>query len=365
MSAPTFSEGNRLVSRRQIAAGLVVLCALVGLVGVHDSFSGTRAALSTADTTLLAVIVGSMVGALLLRGLALWVLLDVLGHRTPAGRVLPLYVATVAVSTVVPGGQAGGAPINGYLISRSSEAEYEDGIAAIVSTTALSNLVVGLSGLLGVGYLLVTATGGENITTLALFGVALFALAALGVAGLWRVRDGVKAAAVTTITTVGRVAAVVPGVSKPERDDVAPTVDRFGASVSRIRNGSVRQFVILVGLLGVAHGLTVVALWLSFVAIGESVSIGIITAVIPAGLAAAIVPSPGGFGGVEVALIGLLASGTSAAVPVASAATLIYQAAMVGPALLVGGSVLVVILSTGRLPDVPGRSGEYHERNGE
>jgi uncharacterized protein (TIRG00374 family) len=343
-----------------VAVGLVVIFALVWLVGVHDSAGRIGAALSEADTTLLAVIVGSMVGVLLLRGLALWVLLGVIGHRTPVGRVLYVYLATVAVSTVVPGGRAGGAPINGYLISQSAGAEYEDGVAATLSNTALSNVVIGIFGLLGVMYLLVTAAGHSSITSLALSGVALISIVALCAVGLWHVRHRVGDVAVTTIATVGRVATILPGASKPDPDDIATSVERFGVAVNRIRNGTVRQFVLLVGLLGIAHGLTIVALWLSFVAVGEPISIGVITAVIPAGLAAAVVPTPGGFGSVELALVGLLASGTSAALPIAGVATVIYQVALIGPALLLGGGGLAVMLSTGQLRDVP----QFENRHG-
>ena len=354
MSVPAAISGTRKrVLQRAVVAALIPLV-LVGILGVQGGLEEVGTALSGADVAVFAVVVGAALCVLLLRGLALRVLLEILGHRPPVGRILPVYVATVAVSTLVPGGQAGGAPINGYLVSRPSDAEYEDGVAAVVGISVLSNLVVGLSGVFGAGYLLLAADSGTGITTLALLGVALFCVAGLAIAGLWRVRDRVASATVSIITRLGRWAAVVPGVSKPGREAVSRHVGRFRSSLDRLRGATTRQVVALAALLGIAHCLTVVALWLSLAAVGTSVSIGVVVAVIPAGVVAAAVPTPGGFGSIEVALVGLLTAGTSAAASTATAATMIYQVAMVGPAVLVGGSVLAVMLSMGILGDAPG-----------
>jgi uncharacterized protein (TIRG00374 family) len=354
MSVPAAISGTRKRVLWRAVAGAVIPVALVGVLSVRGSLGGVETALSGADVTVFAVVVGAALCVLLLRGLALRVLLEVLGHRPPVGRILPVYVATVAVSTLVPGGQAGGAPINGYLVSRPSGADYEDGIAAVVGLSILSNLVVGLSGVVGATYLLLAADSGNSITTLVLLGVALFCVAGLAVAGLWHVRDRVESATVTILTRLCRGAGFVPGVSNPGRDTVARRVSRFRNALHRIRGATTRQFVALVGLLGVAHCLTIVALWLSLVAVGTSVPISVVVAVIPAGVVAAVVPTPGGFGSIEVALVGLLTAGTSAAASTATAATMIYQVAMIGPALLAGGSVLAVMLSMGLLRDVSG-----------
>jgi len=347
MSVLLSEEDRRVRSPKRIAAVLVGGAALVGLASTQVSLGELRAALGGVDTRILAVIVGTAVAVLLLRGFALWVLLDVLGHRTPPGRALSAYVATVAVSTVVPGGQAGGAPINGYLVSQSSGADYEDGIAAVVGIAVLSNAAIVLFGLLGAGYLLATATGQGGAVTLALVGTALFGLAALALVGIWRARDRACALAAAAVTSAGRVAVAIPGLSPPEPDAVDRRVSRLGDAVARLRAGTPRQFAMLAVLVGLAHALTIAALWISFAAVGASVSIGVVMAVVPAGVATAIVPTPGGFGSIEVALVGLLAAGTNTSVPMASAAVLVYQSATTAPALLVGGTILAVMLSMG------------------
>lgn len=347
MSVLARDEDDRVRSPTRVAVVLVGAAALVGLASTHISFEAFQAALAGVQTGVLAIVAGVAMAVLVLRGLALWVVLDVIGCRTPPGRALSAYAATVAVSAVVPGGQAGGAPINGYLVSESAGADYENGITAVVAIAALSNAAIAMFGLLGAGYLLATGAGSDGVITLAVLGVLLFGVVALALVGVCHVRDRARALAASVITAAGRAAVAIPGLSPPARDAVDHRVARLGAAAGRLREGTPRQFVFLAVLLGLAHALTVVALWISFAAVGEPVSVGVILAVIPAGVATAIIPTPGGFGSIEVALVGLLAAGTNASVPIASAAVLVYQAATTGPALFVGACILAVMLSVG------------------
>jgi uncharacterized protein (TIRG00374 family) len=342
---PELSLDRRRVGRRGLGALAALATLAVAVAHVGGPFGR---ALGRADPGAVALVVGIAVAVLVLRGLALRVLLGVLGYRAPVGRVLGAYAATAVVSTLVPGGQAGGAPLNGLLVARSSAADYEDGVAAVVTISALANLVVGAFGLLGVAYLLVTASGGD-VTLLAGVGTALFALAVLGLAGLWRVRRRATAVSVAALATLAGALRVVPRATPPDRATVETRVRRFAAALARLRDGSTREVVALVGLLALAHALTVVALWLSFLAVGHPVSVGVLLAVIPAAVAAAVVPTPGGLGGVDVALVALLASGTSAVAPVAGAAVLVYRTATSGPALVGGGAVVVAMCSLGLL----------------
>jgi uncharacterized protein (TIRG00374 family) len=331
----------------RVVAMLVGSAALVGLASTQVSVGELTTALAGVDTHVLWLVAGTGLAVLFLRGLALWVVLAVLGHRPPPGRVVSVYAATVAVSTVVPGGQAGGAPINGYLVSQSSDVDYEDGITAVGAVATLNNAAILFFGLLGAGYLLATATGQDGGLTIAVIGIALIGLSALALIGVWSVRRQVEAVVASVLVTVGRVAVVIPRLSPPEREAIERRVSRLGDAVARLSDGTARQFAMLAVMAALAHALTIVALWTSFAAVGVSVSIGVIMTVIPAGVATAVVPTPGGFGSIEIALVGLLATGTTASVPIASTAVLVYQSATTAPALVVGGSVLAVMVLVG------------------
>ena len=333
-------------SLKRVAAVLLGAAPVVGMA-TYLGVDAVWTALAGVDAEVLAAVAGTAVVILVLRGVALWTVLDVLGYRTPVTRALSAYAATVAVSAVVPGGQAGGAPVNGYLVSQTGEADYEDGIAAVVCVAALSNAAVALFGLLGVGYLLATTTGRRGVLALAVLATVLFGVAAIALAGLWRMRDLAVALVTAAVASAGRAAVVIPGVSPPERDTIEAAVSRFGDALERLRGVTPRQAAVLAVSMGSAHALTVLALWVSFAAVGEPVSVGVILAAIPAGVATAVVPTPGGFGSIEVALVGLLAAGTSASLQTTSAAVLVYQTTTTGFMLLVGCGVLAVMLTVG------------------
>lgn len=333
---------------RRVVAVVATLAAAVGAVAfVGPDAVGT--VLADADAATVGLVAAAAVAVLVARGLALRVLLDVLGHEAPVARILGAYVATTVVNTVVPGGQAGGAPVNGLLVARSADADYEDGVAAVVAVGALTNALVGAFGVFGVGYLLATA-GRADVAGLAAVGVGLFALAATGAVVIWRVRDRVTERAVALAAQLAAALEVVPRLTPPDRSAIAGRLDRFRSALARLRGGSPRQLAALVGLLAVAHALTVVALWLSFRAVGEPVAVGVLLAVIPAAVAAAVVPAPGA-SGVDAALVGLLAAGTSAVAPVAAGAVLVYRVATSGPALVAGATAVAVMTSLGWLRD--------------
>lgn len=352
MGVPVTIDGTRGKVLRQATAATVIPLVLVVALRVTGSLEKVGRALSDTDVGVFVVVVGAALCVLLLRGLTLRVLLGIIGHRPSVGRILPVYAATVAVSTLLPGGQATGAPINGYLVSRPTDAEYEDCIAAVVGLSALSNLVVGLSSVFGTGYLLLAANPEDGVAILTILAVGLFCVATLAAVGLWYARDRLGSLTVSLITRLGGTVAFLPGVPEPERDAVSRRVRRFRDALERGRDATTGQVLALLGLLGTAHFLTVVALWLSLAAVGTSVPIGVVVAVIPVGVVAAAVPMPGGFGSIEVALVGLLTAGTSAAASTATAAIVIYQVAMTGPALFAGGTVLITMLSEGLLGGV-------------
>jgi len=346
MAVPVLDRAVNARSLKRVAAVLLGTAALAG-IATYLGVDAVWTAIAGVDASVLAAVIGTAVVILVLRGVALWTVLDVLGYRTPVTRALSAYAATVAVSAVVPGGQAGGAPVNGYLVSQTGEADYEDGIAAVVCVAALSNAAVALFGLLGVGYLLATTTGRRGVLALAVLATVLFGVAAIALAGLWRMRDLAVALVTAAVASAGRAAVVIPGVSPPERDTIEAAVSRFGDALERLRGVTPRQAAVLAVSMGSAHALTVLALWVSFAAVGEPVSVGVILAAIPAGVATAVVPTPGGFGSIEVALVGLLAAGTSASLQTTSAAVLVYQTTTTGFMLLVGCGVLAVMLTVG------------------
>jgi uncharacterized protein (TIRG00374 family) len=341
MSTDTQSSRTGLLTVRR--GVWVIGTLLVGVLFVHGIGVGRfQSAILAADTETVAAVVGVALLVLVLRGVALGVLLDVLGHPVPTHRIVSVYAVTTVVSTVVPGGRTGGAPVNGHVVARAADADYEDGVVAVVIASLLTNLVIGAFGLCGVVYLFVTSPGG-TVTQVATVAIGLFGLAVLAAVGLWRIRGGVYSKTVAGVVRITRVAGRVPYVPSPGREAVERRASALADAVARLQEGSHRQVAVVGTLFAVAHGLTVLALWLSFLAVDQAVAPGVLVAVIPVAVVTAVVPTPGGFGGVDVALVGLLTAGTAAIAPVAGAAVLVYRTATAGPALLVGAPVILAM----------------------
>ncbi len=303
-----------------------------------------RSAVLAADVGTVAVVVGVALLVLVLRGVALGVLLDVLGYSVPTHRIVSVYAVTTAISTVVPGGQAGGAPVNGHVVARAADADYEDGVAAVVVASLLSNLAVVAFGLCGAVYHVATAPGGTGVGAIAL---GLIGAVAVGTAGLWRARGRVYSRIVAVAVRLARIAGRLPRVPSPDPEAVRCRSGDLVDAVGRLREGTPRQVGIVGGLFAVAHVLTVLALGLSLTAVDLTVPAGVLLAVIPVAVVGAAVPVPGGVGGVDVALVGLLSAGTAATAPVAGAAVAVYRTASSGPALLIGGPLILAMTVLG------------------
>lgn len=115
--------------------------------------------------------------------------------------------------------------------------------------------------------------------------------------------------------------------------------------------GHRRRLAACLGLSALAWGSFVVALWLSLSAVGHPIPLGLATFVLPVGMLALVVHLPGGVGGVEAALIGLLV--TVGAVPVAgaTAGVLLYRAITFWAPLVFGGVVTVAFAIDEPSPD--------------
>lgn len=321
---------------------LAILLTAFVVIGVEEVVG----LLAEADTVVVAAVVVAAFFVLVARGVALWIVLHALGRPVSILRALGIYFATAFVSAVAPSGQAGGAPINGLVVARSADTEYEVGVAAVLSVGALANLMVVLYGLVGVAYLVAVTSVRRSVVVLAVVGIGVVVGSLFGIYTAWRYRESVVVATTSVLVSLSRaIGRVLPRVSPPEREAIERRVRRFGRTFYRLSHGTRGQLAAMVALMALAHGLSVVALWLSFVAFGYSISIGVVLAVIPAAVLAAVAPLPGGLGGVEVALVTLLTATTGVTAAVAGAAVVVYRAAAYWPRFLVGGVVAAALVS--------------------
>ena len=346
----TPSEGRNSKAARPTRRSLAWLLAsfvAVGLTLYLVGFEGVLRTLATTDTRTLLVLTLLTGGAVITRGIALRLLFAIVGCPVSVGRAVALYIGTTFLNNVTPSGQAGGIPASGLLIARAGDAPYEVGVAIVLTLNVLSNLVMLVFGVFGVGYILM-ALPGAGLGTVAVATVGLLLLVIAGIVALFRYRRLVTALAVTTMTVAAdAVGRHLDRWSPPDRAAIEDRIDRFWASLERVGDATLRQAVAVAALLGTAHVMNIGALWFVLRSFDGPVAFAILLAVVPTAVVAAIVPVPTGASGVSIALVGLLITTTAVAGPTAGAAVVLYRSITHWFRTLVGGIVTAVLLGMG------------------
>jgi uncharacterized protein (TIRG00374 family) len=324
---------------RTLAALLGFLASAV-LVGGLLAVSGVDrigTALAGAEPGLFGVVILFGLAQIGCWGLSLRVVLGALDTHVSRRRGVVLYGVAMFANNVTPFGQAGGEPVTAYLINRVTETRYETSFAAIATVDA-GHVVTSLA-LAVVGSVLsldvVVASGRLVALARLTLGGLLVAVAVVGL-GL-RYRERVSHL-VTSVAAVGvpwddRDADSVLGrVARELRTRLAGFVDDLR------RVGSDRRALALaLGYSGAGWLCEVGALWMAIGAVGAGVPATVLLVVVPVGRLAGFAPLPGGFGSIEVALVGLLVATTPLDAGTATAAVLLQRVGTYWLPTVVGG----------------------------
>jgi len=333
-------DGDRLTTLLGFAGALVVLAALLWLVGIDR----VLAVLSRADPSVVAAVLGVAVVWLTAWGMSLRAVLGALGAVVSRPRAVLVLAAAIFSNNVTPFGQAGGEPLTALLISRATDSEYETGLAAIASVDALHfvpSVVLAIGGLAVFG--LEIAQLGRNLLLAAAAMGALAVAIPVSVYAGWRYRYELEAAVVRAFTPLFRgIGRVVPGRSPPEPAAIERRIERFFAAIDRVAGN--RRTLAAALVFSLAGWLALVtSLWLSLYALGTGVAVSAVLVAVPAAKIAGITPLPGGLGGVEAALVGLLVSTTGIDPATASAAVVVHRGATYWFPTVVGGGVAAAL----------------------
>jgi uncharacterized protein (TIRG00374 family) len=332
------------------AAALVVLGLLVGLVGVGRVLD----ALSRAEPTVLAGVLGVATVWMIAWGLSLRTVLGVLGAAVPAPVAVLVFAAATFANNVTPFGQAGGEPVTALFISQAADTEYETGLAAIASVDSLNFVPSILLATVGIGYFSATVAFGRRLQYAA---VAVAALAvAVPLAGLyaWRNRYRVEATVVRLLTPVIRgLGRVLPRREPTDVHVIETRIEGFFHGIERV-TGDRRGLATALGFSALGWLCLSGSLWLSLRSLGYQVPFAATLVVVPVGAIAGITPLPGGLGGVEAVLVGLLVPTTGVTVAGATAAVVLHRTATYWLPVLVGGGTAAAIGAGGVIPGLGG-----------
>jgi hypothetical protein len=331
---------DELVDRKrliQAGLGFVVAIAVIYFIAASIGIDELLRVLSDAKLQWIALGCLSTAICLLAWTRAWQVVLGVVGIPVQFKKLVVTYFAATFANYVTPLGQAGGEPFIAYVLSRDTEASYEDSLASVV-TADLLNLLPFFS-FAGIGFaaLLYNASLPDRIRPLALGLAAMAAGVPLLAAGTWRFRF-----------RVGRfilklVAPVAKRIKYVSLDSLRNRMRDLNTSFERIADDP-RALIRALFYSYVGWVFFALPLYFAGLALESHIPLLLVFFIVPASTLAGLVPSPGGLGAVEGALLVLLVAIAGLAQPMAFAAALLYRVASYVFALVLGaaGALLVI-----------------------
>lgn len=314
---------------------LVVLGALAWLVGLGDLLE----ALSVADPPIVAAVFAAAAVWLSAWALGLRVVLGSLGADVSRLQALVIYTGAMFANNVTPFGQAGGEPVSALLISETTGTEYETGLAAIASADALNFVPSTAFAFLGVSYFSVVVAVGGRLLLVTVAVVGLVVLLPVIAYVVWTNRDRLEAAVARVLTPLARtIGRHVPRLEPPTVEAVERRIDGFFREIEVVATDR-RALLTALGFSALGWFAQATALWLSLHAVDFPASFPAVLVAVPLGAVASVTPLPGGLGGIETALVGLLVLLTPVSPATAAAAVVIHRSAIYWLPTLAGAGV--------------------------
>jgi uncharacterized protein (TIRG00374 family) len=329
---------------------LIVLVVLGTLVGIDRIIEVLR---RVEPAGLVPVVLVAMVW-LVAWGFSLRTILNILGSRVSGRLAVLVFAAATFANNVTPFGQAGGEPLTALFISQAADTEYETGLAAIASVDSVNFIPsIGMA-LAGISYFSVTVAFGPRLRVAALAVSALaLAIPLAGYVG-WKHRYAVERRVIRLLTpAIQWVGHRLPRVHPPDPHAIELRIEGFFHAIERV-TGDRRGLMAALGFSALGWVSLAGSLWLSFYALGYTVSAAAVLVVIPLGAIAGITPLPGGLGGVEAILVALIVPTTGVTVAVATAAVTIHRAATYWLPTLIGGGAAAAFGTDGIVQSLNG-----------
>lgn len=337
--------------KRRVVLALAIAVGLLGLFVVAVGWESVLASIRRANLGVYALAFLAITGCLGFRTLVWHRVLAVVDEPRPYWLVAGVFLTATFAKYVTPYGQVASGVGVAAIVSRYYDSEYEEGLAATVSADVLNYLPYYTFGGIAAVYVVVRHSPPVDVGRYAL--VVVLAVSAVGVAVVAfrrrtaAVREVVARGAVRVRGLVARVSERRARYLRPE--SVRSRFDGFFATLELVRANRGTMGVALayahLSWLGLAA-----ALFVSAHALGLEVGFGVAMLCVALSKLGFLVPTPGGVGGVEVALTGVLYLLTPATVALATAVAILFRFAAYWFPVLVGGTASILLTLTDPRP---------------
>lgn len=324
--------------KRRIALGfsvaVLLLALLVHAVGSHD----IATELGKADPRVLAV--GFLSGGLALtfRGLAWTRFIELVDESIPRRRIGEIFLTSMFVKYVTPYGQLATEPFVAYLVSRDGKMAYEDGLAGILSADLLNYIPYYTFGFLALGAMAAGSTLGDGLALQFAAFSGLFVVVASAVYVTVRrpfvVYKLVLGAAGAGRRVLGRFSSQVDERLAPAT--VRSRLDGFYTTIDVITTDR-RTLAIAAVYAHLGMAFLMLPVYIGSLALGYRLALPVVAVAAALGKLGAVVPSPGGTGGVEAIVTAVLTTLGSLDPAAALTVALIYRGCTYWLTVAVGG----------------------------
>lgn len=330
-----------------IAIALLLLVLFVLTVGWEEVLEAVR----RARIRIYILAFAATLGCLLFRSLVWYRTLSLVDQRRPYWLVGGVFLTAMFAKYVTPYGQVTSGVGVAAIVSRYYDSAYEEALAAVISADFCNYLPYYTFGSVGLGYVLLAHSPAVDLgqyvprATAVVAGVLLFSGA------VWLGREYVRDL-VFRLTTVVRhaIARVSPTkASYLRRESLERRFESFSTTIEFVSRDRPTMAVVLtyahIGWLALAA-----ALYVSAAAVGVPIPFGVAILAVALSKVGFIVPTPGGLGGVEAALAGVLYVLSPMNAAVALAVSILYRFATYWFTVLLGGGASIALTLSDPLP---------------
>ncbi|WP_276246231.1 lysylphosphatidylglycerol synthase transmembrane domain-containing protein [Haladaptatus sp. YSMS36] len=304
----------------KIGIGFLVAVAALYLVGKASGLRAVEESLIYGDHQWLVVACLSTFLGLVAWSKVWQIVLSIVGIEASLPRVTSTFFAGTFANYITPLGQVGGEPLIAYVISTEMDTNYENSLTSVVTADLLNLVPFFVFSVVGMGVLLVRAELPPVVQTSAYGLVALVVAVPVTSYIGWNHRTGVKRAVAAVVRPIARF------TDRMQVDSLLARVDRFYETLDVIATAPRRLAYALVFSF-VGWVFFVLPLYFSGLVLGVSLDLWLVLFIVPASTLAGFVPTPGGLGGVEVALVALLVGIVALPASQAFALAVLYRVA--------------------------------------
>lgn len=335
--------------RASVALGIALLLLLLFILAV--GWEDVLGALQRANLRIYAFAFVATLGCLFCRSLVWNQLLSAVDRPRQYWLISGLFLVSMFAKYVTPYGQVTSGVGVAAVVSRYYDSAYEEALAAVVSADFLNYLPYYTLGSVGLGYVVFVSAPpidfGRYVPTAAVVIVAIVLIAIIA----WLGRGLIRTVILRAIAGVRRVLSRVSPekASYLRRENVIKRFEGFSTTLELVSQDRRAMGTALVyahlGWLAYA-----VVLYVSAIAIEAPIAFGVAMLAVALSKVGFIIPTPGGLGGVEVALAGVLILITPMSSAVGVALALLYRFATYWFTILLGGIASILLTIKDPLP---------------